>query len=171
MLFPTILVCREKKEKKNLESKNMRRRGLKKMEILHVDILDKDENSKEAFDTGECVIIKVYFQVNEKVIAPTFGVAILRDDGVYVFGPNTREDNVFREISFDGIGKGYFKIIYDNIHLLAGEYVLHVGIFDKNEIEVYDFVQNMNGFKINARSETNVEGIVKLAHSWEVHKE
>ena len=160
-----------KKEKKNLESKNMRRRGLKKMEILHVDILDKDENAKEAFDTGECVIIKVYFQVNEKVVAPTFGVAILRDDGVYVFGPNTREDNVFREISFDSIGKGYFKIIYDNIHLLAGEYVLHVGIFDNNEIEVYDFVQNMNGFKINARTETNVEGIVKLAHSWEVQKE
>lgn len=160
-----------KKEKKTLQIKNRGSRGLKKMEILHVDILDKDENNREDFDTGECVIIKVYFKVNEKVDAPTFGAAILRDDGVYVFGPNTREDNVFRKMSFEDKGKGYFKIIYDNIPLLAGEYVLHVGIFDKNEIEVYDFVQNMNGFKIKPKPENNIEGIVQLGHSWEVHKE
>lgn len=159
-----------KKEKKTLESRNNGGHNLKKMEILHVDILDKDEKVKEAFDTGECVIIKVYFQVNEKVGAPTFGVAILRDDGVYVYGPNTREDNVLREIIFENGDKGYFKIIYDNIPLLAGEYVLHVGIFDKNEIEVYDFVQNIHGFKIKPKPENNIEGIVYLNHSWDVQK-
>ncbi len=41
-----------KKEKKTLESRNNGGHNLKKMKILHVDILDKDEKVKEAFDTG-----------------------------------------------------------------------------------------------------------------------
>lgn len=142
----------------------------KKIEILHVDVLDKDENTREDFNTGECLIIKVSFQVNSRIESPTFGVAILRDDNVYVYGPNTREDNVFRELFFEKGGQGYFKIIYSSISLLAGEYALHVGIFDKNEIEVYDFVQNLQGFRIRAQRENNVEGIVHLNHSWDVQK-
>lgn len=143
----------------------------KKMKILNVDILDKNNVVKEEFETGESLFIKVYFQVNEKVENPTFGIAILREDGVYVYGPNTREDNVFRELSFENGEKGYFKIRYDNVPLLAGEYVLHIGIFDKNEIEVYDFIQNIYGFRVKSKSENNIEGVVFLNHSWEVHKE
>lgn len=144
--------------------------GSKKIEILHVDVLDKDENAREDFDTGECLIIKVSFQANSRIDSPTFGVAILRNDNVYVYGPNTREDNVFREVLFEKGDQGYFKIIYSSIPLLAGEYILHAGIFDKDEIEVYDFVQDIPGFRIRAQREHNVEGIAHLNHSWDVQK-
>ncbi|HJP17083.1 MAG: hypothetical protein CMD96_08945 [Gammaproteobacteria bacterium] len=167
---------REKERKLEESSEYSKRvdqgiRESKAVSIKNIEVIDSQNKLREEFSTGDDVIIKVNFNVHEDLDSPVFGIAILRSDGVYVYGPNTREDNVYPSVSLKKGEKGYFKITYEKTNLLAGDYFLHIGIFGKDEVFVVDAIENIYGFRIKQNSDENVEGLIKINHQWEVYHE
>jgi len=92
--------------------------GTKETQIISVKILDGKGRIATKFAVGDKVTVKAEFGVYEEVKEPHFGVAILRDDGVYCYGPNTLFDGYKIEKLIKG--KGWFSIKYGKMLLMPG---------------------------------------------------
>ncbi len=136
--------------------------GMGKARIEKVQLLDKDSQQITELSSGDLLKIRVEYQVEEPIYDPHFGVAIYRDDGVYCFGPNTRFDGI--PIDQLSVGKGWFQITYPRVSLLTGRFSLTIAIWEKEEIQGYDYHHGMYPFKI--RSNHSEYGVTSLSHQW-----
>jgi hypothetical protein len=131
------------------------------MTIAGVRILDSGGNPKNAFSTGEDMIVEVSYEAGESVSSPTFGIAVHRGDGLYICGLNTKLDHVLRETF---LGKGAVRLTYPKIPLLTGTYALSVAIFDEQALARYDFHDRRYTFSVS--SPYLAEGVFLLNHKW-----
>ena len=129
--------------------------------ILTVQILDGRGHPRERFKCGEAMVVAVTFRTTVPVERPILGVAIHRNDGLYIFGPNTRFDGVL-----DGTYHGIYTyfIHYPSLPLLPATYRLSVAIFDKNHLHPYVWYNQQFEFKMVADVEHH--GVVELEHAW-----
>lgn len=113
------------------------REGTKEAIINDVVILNKNGLKTDKVVSGEEVTIRVYFTVCEEINDVHFGVAIFREDGVYCYGPNSKNDglSVKRLVK----GTGYFQMSYKRFLLMPGVYYLSAAIWDVDEIFAYDY--------------------------------
>ena len=73
--------------------------GSGEVRIQRVRILDESGRERKRFRTGEALSVAVTFRTTELVPRPIPGIALHRNDGVYVYGPNTRFDGVLQAAS------------------------------------------------------------------------
>ncbi len=135
--------------------------GTGEVRILRVQVVDGNGVEHQQFPTGAAVIVAVTFRTAEPVDDPIFGVAIHRNDGTYVFGPNT---------GFDGVLKGRwhgvytFFVHYPELPLLAGTYRLSVAIFDKGHIKPMAWHNQLH--ELTVVQDVEDHGLVRLNHRW-----
>jgi len=135
----------------------------KDVNIINACTLKDSGEVASVFNTGDNITVKVEYHAKKRVYKPVFGVAIHRSDGLYVYGPNTR----FDDVSVDYIdGSGSFSISYYNVPLLAGNYMISVGIFDQDAIGAYDFHSKLYPFQI--KNDKRDHGAIYLKHSWQL---
>ena len=129
--------------------------------ILQVRILDAKGHVRERFRSGEPLAVAVTFQTTEPIERPILGVAIHRNDGVYVYGPNTRFDQVL-----DGTYEGIYTFFlhYPELPLLAGRYRVSVAIFDKGHLKPHVWHNQLYEFEVAQQVEDH--GMVQIPHSW-----
>jgi hypothetical protein len=89
------------------------------------------------------------------------GVAIHRNDGVYVYGPNNRFDEVL-DGTYDGIYTYY--IHYPHLPLLAGTYRISVAVFDKHHLKPHVWHNQLYDFEVAQDVEDH--GLVRMEHAW-----
>ena len=89
------------------------------------------------------------------------GVAIHRNDGVYVYGPNNRFDEVL-DGTYDGIYT-YF-IHYPSLPLLAGSYRVSIAVFDKDHLKPHVWHNQLYDFEVAQDVEDH--GLVRMKHAW-----
>jgi ABC-type polysaccharide/polyol phosphate transport system ATPase subunit len=135
--------------------------GSGEVRILNVQLLDGRGHPRTRFRTGEDMIVAVTFRTTEPVVEPILGVAIHRNDGVYIFGPNTRFDGVLQG-TFDGIYT-YF-LHYPNMSLLAGRYRISVAVFDRHHIKPHVWHNQLYDFEV--AQEVEDHGLVQMPHAW-----
>jgi lipopolysaccharide transport system ATP-binding protein len=137
--------------------------GTGEARILRVQLLDSAGNERERFRTGESLVVAVTFRTTEAITRPIFGVALFRNDGVYVFGPNTRFDGVL-----DGTYNGVytFFVHYPKLPLLAGSYRVSVAIFDEGHVTPHVWHNQLYSFEVAQDVEDH--GLVQLPHRWGV---
>lgn len=145
----------EERKKQEEEKKN------KVAEITGVEFLDKDGKAKNVFETGEDISIRVYFKINEMKNVFNFGIALFNQENDYILGINTIIDKVNVE---KYIKNGYFEARYKNIPLKTNSYFIKAGIFGKEGVKVYDFLERSNLFKIFSISKN--DGIIELDYEW-----
>ncbi|MGB9599421.1 MAG: ABC transporter ATP-binding protein [Myxococcota bacterium] len=133
--------------------------------ILNVRICDRDGNTKECFETEEDIMIDVETIFNTRIKNPVFGVAIFKEDGRYIYGPNTFFDKVD---TGECDGRVRFRIVYEKPPLLSGRYLISVAIFDPEHIYPYDFHEKRYKFEI--KSNLLDHGDIKINHKWSVEK-
>jgi len=73
---------------------DIRRWGTGKAEITRVRLLDEDGKEQVIFSTGQKLVLKIDYQAHEPITSPVFGVAIHRNDGLHITGPNTNIANL-----------------------------------------------------------------------------
>lgn len=133
--------------------------------ILSVRICDRDGNTRETFDTYDDLIVEVETVFNTRIKNPVFGVALFKEDGRYIYGPNT---------FFDGFetgeceGRVRFRILYENLPLLTGRYQISVALFDPEHIFPYDFHEKRYKFEI--RNNFLDHGDIRIKHKWSIEK-
>ena len=135
--------------------------GTGEVSILRVLVLDGQGRPRTRFRTGEDLVVAVTFRTAEPVPRPIFGVAIFRNDGTYVHGPNTRYDGVL-----DGTYHGIytFFIQWRRLPLLSGRYRLSIAIFDQNHLKPHLWHNQLYDFEVGTELEDH--GLILLEHAW-----
>ena len=116
------------------------------VDILEVNLKGENKKRKNEFKIGESFEVEVKYKVNKEIFNPHFGVAIFREDYLYVYGPNTEFDGINIKRLKPGIGK--FSIIYYRPLLASGNYCLSIAIWDKEEKNPYAYHYAYYRFKI-----------------------
>ncbi len=118
----------------------------KPIEIRQVRILNVHDREQQVFHTGECVQVQVEYVAHEPVNSLEVGIAIHRQDGVHITGPNTAFDGL--EIKAPpGIGGIVYTI--PSIPLMEGMYQLSVSLVNRLGNIILDFHDHYYSFRIN----------------------
>ena len=135
--------------------------GSGEVRVLRVQLLDGKGRNRVRYQSGEPMVVAVTFRTTEPVERPVMGVAIHRNDGVYVYGPNNRFDAVL-----DGTYEGIYTyfIHYPRLPLLAGSYRVSVAVFDKNHLKPHVWHNQLYDFEVAQDIEDH--GLVRMDHAW-----
>jgi energy-coupling factor transporter ATP-binding protein EcfA2 len=135
--------------------------GTGEVRILRVQITDAAGVEHQRFRSGEALVVAVSFRTTEPVDDPVFGVALFRNDGTYVFGPNTGFDGVLR-----GRWHGVYTVFihYPALPLLAATYRVSVAVYDSGHVRPMAWHNQLYEFAIEQAVDDH--GLVRLAHRW-----
>lgn len=139
-----------------------RRWGSGEAVITHVEFCGQDGEPRQAFRTGEPFVARIHYQTYSPVHKPAFGVAIYREDGIHVNGPNTAQSGFDIEV-IDGAGS--VDYILDALPLLPGRYEFTAAIYDRYSVHPYDHRHRAYAFEVQPGGELE-EGIVHLDCRW-----
>lgn len=143
-----------------------RRWGSHKIEISQVTICDSQGEERAIFQTGEQLTLQMKYQAHEPVALPNFGIAIHRQDGALITGPNTNLANLeLPEVQ--GAGVVTYSIPY--LPLLEGLYQFSVAVVNQSDTETFDYHDRLYPFRIiNRGGEVNEQyGLVTLRGEWQ----
>lgn len=143
-----------------------RRWGSKKIEITQVRIYDELKQPQHIFYTGQSLILEMNYLAHETVDSPVFGIAIHRQDGLHLTGPNT---------AFSGMNLGKIsgsgKMIYTVPHLpfLPGKYYISVAAVKNDDTEIYDYHDRLYPIQIDNENRGIFEkyGLITLQGEWQ----
>lgn len=131
--------------------------------IKKVEFLSKDGIVKNAFKSSEDFRVRVYFSKNKKVDRLTFGVALLSEDGIPMFGISTLFDQIDTR---DMTKQNYFEVLYKKPPLRANTYSVSAAISDASGNTLIDYLQKSNS-KFKIFSEDKNAGLVNIDYRWE----
>lgn len=139
------------------------RHGSYEVEITNVAFLDGAGEVQQVFRTGEPMTIAMQYDAHEPIHDPEFGIAIYRDDGVHIAGPNNRAGQVFLD-TISGTGTVEYRI--DRLPLLPGSYTVTTAIHDGALPQVYDYHAQAYKFRVEADAQGETHGVVSLPATW-----
>ena len=132
--------------------------------ITGVSFVDEKGMNRRNFKTGETIVARISFEAKELIKNPVFGVAIHRNDGIHVSGPNTKTSSfAINELK----GKGTIECVFHNNSLLGGTYQLSASIFDYPCVYPYDYKERKFMFTIE-KNRDNQYGLVEVPVSWRI---
>ena len=130
--------------------------------IRGVKVLDERGRPQQAIRTAASVTIRIVYEASRPIERPHFAVDILRGDGVYCYGTNTRLDRH----EFDTVeGHGHIDLVIPRLWLLPGCYSLSIGILDAHGVKAHDVRHHAYPFSVI--SESRDLGLVYLPHTWQ----
>ncbi|NJD54183.1 MAG: ABC transporter ATP-binding protein [Candidatus Methanoperedens sp.] len=136
--------------------------GTGEIEITEVKFFGRDSEEKYIFRTGETLIAKIKYSAKQRIEKPVFGVAIHRNDGTHITGPNTKfHNNVIESIEGDGI----VEYIVDSLPLLNGTYLFTAAVYDFACVNAYDYHEKRFTFKVEDESKKDY-GIFYIPCRW-----
>lgn len=102
-----------------------KRWGDRRIEITEVQLLDEAGKARMVFTTGKAMTIVIRYKVQEPIDNPVFGFALMRADGLWCYGSNTRiEDIELSPLTQDGS----IEICLDKTALLPDSYFVDVAV-------------------------------------------
>ncbi len=130
--------------------------------ITEVRFFDEHGLETSNFKTGASITGRIFYKIKNPVKNPVFGIAIHRDDGVHISGPNTKTSEYpLHEVKRDG----YLDCIINPNNLLGGRYVFTVSCFDSTCTRPYDYHDKKYTFSVE-RNRENQYGLIELPVTW-----
>jgi lipopolysaccharide transport system ATP-binding protein len=137
----------------------------KPIEIRQVRILNNQNHEQQIFHTGESMQVEIEYLAHETIASLEIGIAIHRQDGVHISGPNT---------AFDGMdikmqpGPGGVTYTIPSIPLMEGLYQLSVALVNRDGNRMLDYHDHYYTFRINNRGSDVRElyGLITLKGEW-----
>jgi len=150
---------------KNLDKKNsdvISRRGTGEIKITKVELLDKNNEVRNKFKSGEKIVIKIHYIVRKSIKSPIFLIGIRNYDSIYCVEADSEKDNfVINSIS----GEGCIKVTFKNFNLSSGRYFISTAIRYKGAIDYLDILKHAFSFYIE--SPYHQKGLFYINRSWE----
>jgi len=138
---------------------------IKEAEITAIETLDMDGNNLKSILAGDPLCIRVHYTAHRPIETPVFGLALHRDDGAHVTGPNTQSGNY----PIDKIdGDGYIDYRLDSVPLTAGRFFISASLVDKTCTVFFDYSHQSHSFVIQPRTGWDNLGIVNLNAGWKL---
>jgi lipopolysaccharide transport system ATP-binding protein len=119
--------------------------GSRRVEITGVRFTDANKQERRLYETGEPLLVHLEYRAPLPVASPIFGIAIHRQDGVHICGPNTNLSGVDVP-TVDGTGTVTYAIPY--LPLLEGLYQVTAAVTDHTDTEIYDYHDRAYMFRV-----------------------
>ena len=137
----------------------------KPIEIRQVRILNQQNHDQQVFHTGEPMQVQIEYVAHETIDSLEVGIAIHRQDGLHITGPNT---------SFDGLDikaqAGVGGVIYaiPSIPLMEGMYNLSASLVNRAGNILLDFHDQYYKFRVNNHGHGVREryGVMTMSGKW-----
>jgi ABC-type polysaccharide/polyol phosphate transport system ATPase subunit len=143
-----------------------RRLGSYQAELTDVQLLDDRGDERYVFESGESLVVRMSYRCTETIEQPVFGLAVFRNDGWHINGPNTR----FADCPIEAIeGEGQVEYHIEALPLLEGVYQLSVSIYDYELRHAYDSFEKCLTFVVRNTTVQEEYGCVYFPAHWEHH--
>jgi ABC-type polysaccharide/polyol phosphate transport system ATPase subunit len=140
-----------------------RRWGTGDIQITGVEVLADHAGDPGVVRTRDAVTLRLHYRCTAPVDRPVFGLAIHRDDGVHLTGPNTRMSGVeLGRVS----GEGSIDYAIDRLPLLPGRYYLSAAVYDHDLVTPYDHRDRFAPLVVVEGGTAERFGIVELPAEW-----
>ena len=140
------------------------RNGNGEIEMTAVRFLNQSGQEQADFVTGEALTIEIEYDAHEAIPNPEFGLAIYREDGLHVNGPNTNLAGLDLGLVE---GKGIVRYCINSLALLPAQYLVTTAVHDSRFPRCYDMHQEAYSFRIKPGGTTEIYGVVQLDAVWE----
>ncbi len=137
--------------------------GSGEVEITEVETLAADGTPHHILSTGEPAIVRIHYLAHARIEQPVFGLAIHRNDGLHVSGPNTRDAGL-AIAAIEGAGWVDYRI--DRLALLPATYELSVSCYDHTCHHAYDYHHRRYPFRVRAGGVAEQYGLVYMPSRW-----
>ncbi len=152
---------KKRKEEERRQEELKKRWGSREVEITKIFCGDPDGTECRVFRTGEPILFRIDYKVHTPIRDAVFGIGIFRNDGLNVYGTNTR---IERYKKFDIEKDGQFSITLDPYSLLPGRFIVGFSIEYGEGIPV-DYWKT--AVEIETYSNIPDVGTVRIDHTWE----
>lgn len=143
---------------------NAERAGSGEVEITAVHFINHYNEQATTFLTGDPLTIEIHYTAHQTVTNPEFGIAIHREDGVQVNGPNTQ----FAGYKIDQIaGSGIVRYHIPRLPLLPARYLISTAVHKANVPGAYDHHDKAYSFQVNSGGTRELFGLVEIDATWE----
>lgn len=144
----------------NILSKSYK--SAKKAEITDVKFFDKFNNESSQFNSLDPMNIRIFYNAEELIEDPVFGIVLYSDKEEHLFGTNT----YLRNYHINSIlGTGYIDLLIEKIPLHAGKFLLTVDLVQSKNYVPIDHKDKQYSFFVIPTGYD--EGILGLSCSWE----
>jgi ABC-type polysaccharide/polyol phosphate transport system ATPase subunit len=142
-----------------------RRWGSGEIEITGLDVLSDGARVTGAVRTRDPLTLRLHYRCAAAVSNPVFGLAIHRDDGVHLTGPNTRLSGVEMGVVE---GEGTLDYTIPRLPLLPGRYYLSAAVYDRDLITAYDHRDRFRPLVVIEGGTAERFGVIELDARWSV---
>ncbi len=132
-------------EPASVASEPARRWGSGAIEITQVRITNDQGEEQGVFQTGQPLLLQMDYIAHRPIQSPAFGIAIHRQDGAHMTGPNTNFAGLDLGL-VEGTGKVLFRI--PSLPLLEGLYHFSVASHNHEDTELFDYHDRLYSFRI-----------------------
>jgi lipopolysaccharide transport system ATP-binding protein len=146
------------------EERQFRRWGSGEIELTGVRFVDQSGRPRRQFKTGEAMTVEMDYLAHQPLQAPEFGLAIYRQDGLLVSGPNSHQnDNTFDVEA----GPGTVRFHIPSLPLLPSSYLVTAAIHDGARPHAFDSHHQAYSFTVVPSTAFEVHGLVELGADWQ----
>jgi ABC-type polysaccharide/polyol phosphate transport system ATPase subunit len=139
--------------------------GTGQIGIVRVDFVNSEGRPTTSFQTGESMLVRLWYVAKSRVEEPVFGIGIHPQNGVQVCGPNTQFGGL--DIPFvEGTGCVSYHIPV--LPLLAGVYTVSVAAHDKSGVHMYDYHDRLHPFNVYPSANREQFGLITLQGDWAI---
>lgn len=138
---------------------NNRNYSIKKYEDtknFNIKLYDTNNTEKDKFDYNEKMVVKLTWDQKD---IKNVGVAIFKDNGEFVFGPNTHQDK--HSMVNQNESSCEFAL-----NLNEGEYFIKAGIMGEDDKQIISFVEEGPHFFVGSDG-SKWGGVTKLEYGWD----
>ena len=154
----------EVEEVEQVEPEIKQRWGTGDVEILAVSFLDADGEERRVFRVGEAWVARLHYRVHGRIENPVFGLAIHRNNGLHVCGPNTHFAGLDIPV-IEGEGDVLYRVA--RLPLMEGTYLVSVAAHNQADTVMYDYHDRLYTFKVRQVGKGERYGLVGLGGEWE----
>ena len=136
--------------------------GTGEIEIERVRLDDTYGNERYVYSPGETVTLRFEYHVHRRVDHPVFGFAIVRNDGLWIYGTDTS----LAKIAVPDLDtRGTVHVTIDSLALVAGRYFVDVAVHAADGTP-YDYHSRRYPFSV--RDDAAERGVTKIHHRWRI---
>ncbi len=135
------------------------------IEISQVKILNVQNTEQYVYHTGESMKLQIEYQAHKSIGSLEVGIAIHRQDGVHITGPNTAFSGL--EIKVEP-GPGGVVYSIPSLPLLEGLYNITVALVNTVGDQILDYHDRFYSFRVENRGAKVTEryGLITLNGEW-----
>lgn len=141
-----------------------RRWGSQEIEITAMNFLDASGSKQSIFKTGDEMVVEIAYTAHQPIRDPEFGLAIFRQDGIHINGPNSHLAGLETGL-IEGPGVVQYHI--KKLPLLPARYQVTAAIHDSRLMNAYDYHELAYSFRVVTGGTEETDGLIEIPATWE----